>query len=65
MNKLLEEEKADKIREQYEETLPLDTETLFLVLVVAVILLALSLGIYPCGVKLASAVIQSEVTVFW
>ena len=34
MNKLLEEEKADKIREQFQETLPFDTETLFLVLVV-------------------------------
>ena len=49
MNKLLEEEKADKIRQQYEETLPFDTETLFLVLVVAVILIALSLGIYYCA----------------
>ena len=44
MNKLLEEEKADKIREQFEETLPFDTETLFLVLVVGVILAILSAG---------------------
>ena len=41
MNKLLEEEKADKIREQFEETLPFDTETLFLVLIVGVILACL------------------------
>ena len=49
MNKLLEEEKADKIREQFEETLPFDTETLFLVLVVGVILAALSAGVYYCA----------------
>ena len=49
MNKLLEEEKADKIREQFEETLPFDTETLFLVLVVGVILTILSAGIYYCA----------------
>ena len=45
MNKLLEEEKADKIREQYKETLPFDKEMLFLVFVVSVLLLALSAGI--------------------
>ena len=49
MNKLLEEEKADKIREQFEETLPFDTETLFLVLVVGVILAILSAGVYYCA----------------
>ena len=49
MNKLLEEEKADKIREQYQETLPFDTETLFLVLVVGVVLAILSAGIYYCA----------------